>query len=446
MIRDTFIQTIKKYGLINKGETIIIAISGGSDSIVLTHLLHQIKEKWDLKLYGFHLDHCTRNGASHEDAAFVKKHLEKLDIEGYFYSVDIKEKYKHQKLSFEEAARKERYQLLDALYNKLNADKIALGQNLNDQGETLLFRLFRGSGLVGLTGIDYLRDKKYIRPIMELSKEEIEKFCEKQEIPYAVDKTNFETIYSRNKIRQELIPYIKENFNSNIEHTLARTAELLTEENDFIQQQVEKAFDVQCRRLDGRLVVSLEDFDKNHIAVKRRLIRKMIEFLTEQLKNVSFHEVQSVVEMIETRKTGKYREVNGVIFRIEYDRLVVFVEEDRDQKSTMQKSLKVNVLSKWDKQVLDIDQTIVIDYGKVQGKLTIRTRQPGDIFQPLGMEGTKKLKDFFIDEKISRFERDNILLVCDEENIIWVVGYRMSHKYRVTKDTRQIAKLSLVSC
>ncbi|MEA1974583.1 MAG: tRNA lysidine(34) synthetase TilS, partial [Bacillota bacterium] len=311
MIVEKFKKSINERKIIEKGDSIVIAISGGPDSVAMTSLLLSIKEEYDLKLYGVHLDHLTRGGKSTEDAKFVKEFLKEKDIESYIFTKDISKMARELNISFEEAGRLERYSIFKKTMKETNSNKIALGQNLNDQGETILFRLFRGTGLDGLTGIEYKREDNIIRPILDLTRKEIEKYCEENALITRRDHTNFEPIYSRNKIRLKILPYVKENFNSKIDETLWRTANILREDKLLIESIVDDYFEKNVVIDGSDYFVKINKFNLQLNALKSRLIRKIIFQINNSIEGLSYVNIKEILELIEEKSTGKFKVIKG---------------------------------------------------------------------------------------------------------------------------------------
>jgi tRNA(Ile)-lysidine synthetase, N-terminal domain len=232
--------------MLNKGDKIIIALSGGPDSICLAHMLSKIKDIYGITLYAAHVNHCLRGQEADEDEEYARSFCSENNIEFYSRRIDIKVMAKEKNLSSETAGREARYAYFDELKATLKADKIALAHNLNDQAETVLMRIMRGSGMEGLYGIKPVRDGIYIRPILGLSRSEIESYCKENNLTPRIDKSNLENIYNRNKVRLELIPYIQENFNKDIVNTLSRLSYIISRDNDFIEGFAKNRYDKYC--------------------------------------------------------------------------------------------------------------------------------------------------------------------------------------------------------
>jgi len=437
------LQTIKKHNLINVNDKIVVAVSGGADSVALLHGLHALKDTYNLELFVCHLNHQLRGEDADGDAGYVKELSDSLDIKSYIYSRDVASLAKEMKMSFEEAAREIRYALFDEVLLKTGATKIAVAQNMNDQAETILMRLFRGSGLEGLTATKFKRDN-IIRPILATSRENIEKYCLENQLNFRTDHTNFETDYSRNKIRLELLPYVKEHFNEKVIEKLFDTTQLLSDDLQFIEKHVDAIYN-KCVLTDRVLLSDLELDD----AILSRVLRKIIDE-SVSLKGISSEHIKELMTMVKLKKHGNERKVKTLTFEISYDKLLFFSDDPSSLEMVNldnyidYNGYRLEKLKAVNKK--DIN-TITIDEDKLKGNLSVRTRKPGDRFSPLNMKGTKKLKDFFIDLKIPAHERDDILLLCDEEQIIWVVGYRLSDLYKVdsTTENKISFKLSKIS-
>ena len=234
-MKNKVLNTIKKYNLIQENDKIVIGVSGGPDSICLLHILNGLKEKLDFEIVVAHINHMIRKEAE-EETQYVKNFCDKLGIKCYIKRIDVIDKSNKEKIGTEEAGRKARYDFFEEVLNTVNANKIATAHNENDNAETVLMNIFRGAGTSGLKGIEPIRDNKYIRPIIECERSEIEEYCRVNKLQPKIDKTNFENVYTRNKIRNVLIPEIKKEFNPNIIESLNKLSILSRQENNFIQK------------------------------------------------------------------------------------------------------------------------------------------------------------------------------------------------------------------
>ncbi|MDR5659120.1 tRNA lysidine(34) synthetase TilS [Serpentinicella sp. ANB-PHB4] len=448
-------ETIKREKLIEVGDKVIVGISGGPDSVCLLHALHSIKEDLKIDLYAAHLNHNFRGIASQLDAHYVSQLCERLNILCFIKSEDVSEFAKKNSLSLEEAGRIKRYQFFEEVSEKVGvSSKIAVAHNLNDQAETVLMRFLRGTGTEGLTAIHFKRGK-IIRPLLNVKRKEIEDYCFLHKLDPRIDGTNLEPIYHRNKIRIELIPYLKENYNPNIIETMARMAEILKHDSSFMEEQGKIAFnDAVLSEENNVIVLSVEKIKQKHAALKPRILRLATEKLMGRKEALEYKHIQSILNILEKGDTAKRLTLPlGISFRTSYDKLILSMgESDYDGEyayelepegykyiSEIGQEIHIKVLEKEEKVAISRDKYLkYFDYDKVKNNLLIRNRKEGDRFWPLGLSGSKKLKDFFIDYKIDREKRKLIPLVCDGEEIMWVVGYRMSEKYKITDSTKRI--------
>ena len=228
-------NTIEKYNLIQNGDKIVIGVSGGPDSICLLHILNSLKEKYNIRICVAHINHMIRENAK-IDEQYVLDFCKKIDVPAFVLHSDVLNLAKQQKISVEEAGRNVRYNFFDEILEKTKSNKIAIAHNCNDKAETVIMNVLRGSGISGLKGIEAKRDNKYIRPLIECTREEIETYCKENNLETRHDESNDENIYKRNKIRNIVIPYIKEEFNSNIISTINRLSLVATQEDEYINK------------------------------------------------------------------------------------------------------------------------------------------------------------------------------------------------------------------
>ena len=455
-----------KHCMIEKGDKIIVALSGGPDSICLIHMLSKLRDKYDIKLYAAHINHCLRGKESDEDESYAEKFCEEIGIEFYSKRVDINEMAQKLNMSSETAGREARYNFFEELKFKLGANKVALAHNLNDQAETVLMRIIRGSGIEGLQGIKPIRDGIYIRPILVLSRSEIENYCEENRLNPRTDKSNFENIYNRNKVRLELIPYIKENFNKDIINTLNRLAGIVSRDNEYMESIAQEKYLVYCVT-KGNIVTLSGELVKEQEAIVSRVIRKALLEIKGDLKNIELIHVNDIIELF-TLGTGKGIHLPGGIHaeNIYGDINIYKYNKDKANKATKENYLlleknhstyeiptvksvnennafiRIRLVEKGENINFSEDTLKkYFDYDKIKRSITLRYRRQGDRYTPYGMKGSKKVKDLFIDLKIPKDERDSIPLICFDEEIAWVVGYSVSNNYNVTKSTKNILEI-----
>ena len=271
MLKEEVLKTIETYDLIEKNDKIVIGVSGGPDSICLLHVLYGLKEKLGIEIVVAHVNHMLRDVADLE-TEYVQSFCKKLGIECYVKKADILEISKTQKKGTEEVGRQVRYDFFDEVAKKTNSNKIATAHNSNDRAETVILNILRGSGLSGLKGIEPIRDNKYIRPLINTDRQDIENYCNDNKLEPKYDKTNNENIYTRNKVRNTVIPYIKKEFNPNIIKTINRLSSLATEENEYLQAITKQEFENLLIEKTENIILDLHKFNSLNLVIKRRLI------------------------------------------------------------------------------------------------------------------------------------------------------------------------------
>ena len=292
------IETIKKYNLIEDGDKIILAVSGGPDSISMLDILYKIKqnESINFEIIVAHVNHMIREEAM-EDAIYVKDFCEKRNIEFYLKSIDVKKIANNNKIGTEEAGRKERYKFFDELAKKTNANKIAIAHNKNDNVETVFMHILRGTGINGLKGIEAKRGM-YIRPLIECERKEIEEYCEENNLEPKIDKTNFENIYTRNKVRNIVIPYVQKEFNQNIIETIDRLSKLVTEEEGYMEKQIENAYkNLLVLETKKEIQLDLKKFNMQERVIKSRLILYTITRIFGSTEGIEKVHIDDIIKL-----------------------------------------------------------------------------------------------------------------------------------------------------
>lgn len=296
---------IKKNNLIRENDKILVAVSGGPDSICLLNILYNLKERLKIELYVAHVNHLIRKEAK-SDAEFVKEFCDSKNIEFFYKECDVKEKAQTEKISTEEAGRNARYEFFEEIANKYNINKIAIGHNKNDLAETLIMNILRGTGTQGLKAI-LNKNGKYIRPLLDVDREKIEEYCEKNNLKPRIDLTNFENNYTRNKIRNIVIPYVKKEFNPNIVETLTRLSQIATEEQDFINLEVEKAYKkILLSEESENIKISGKKFVEIHTAIQKRTILYIINRLFGNTKQIEKKHIEDIIKLINKNIGNKY--------------------------------------------------------------------------------------------------------------------------------------------
>ena len=308
-VEESFLNTCKKFNLISQGDKIVVGVSGGPDSISLVHLLIKYKEKFGCELVVCHINHLIRSDST-DDEKFVENYCQKNGIKFFAKRVDVETLAKENKLSVEDAGRRVRYEFFEEIASKEKANKIAIAHNKNDNAETILLNLIRGTGAKGLEGIRPFDEARHIvRPLINVEKEDIIDFCQKENLEPRIDSTHSQNIYRRNEIRNEILPKLKE-INPNIIETLARTSDIICEENSFISKEVDDKYKELAIIEDKKISYDLKSFNEQAQIIRSSLVLKTIEVLTSERKNVQKINVDDILKMAEKNIGGKQIQIN----------------------------------------------------------------------------------------------------------------------------------------
>ena len=322
-MKQKILQAIKKYNLIQNGDIILIGVSGGPDSICLLHILNELKEELNFKIYVAHINHMIREEAE-EETKYVQEFCKNLGVECFVKREDVLKQSKELKMGTEETGRQIRYNFFEEIVQKTKANKIATAHNNNDKIETIIMNILRGSGTSGLKGIEAIRDNKYIRPLIETDREEIEKYCIKNNLKPKIDKSNNENIYTRNKIRNIVIPYVKNEFNPNIIKTLNRLSEVATEESEYLNKITEKTFneirnnkeqtandvvgthDCAREKTYNQIILDLKKFNNLELVIKRRIILYTINKVLNTTEGIEKVNIDDIIKLCSNNIGNKY--------------------------------------------------------------------------------------------------------------------------------------------
>ena len=306
---DQIINTINKYNLIQKGDKIVIGVSGGPDSMCLLDSLYCLKEKLGIEIFVAHINHMIREEAD-EETEYVKEYCKNKNIKCYVKKTDVEKLAKAQKLGTEEMGRKIRYEFFYEVAQKENANKIATAHNLNDNVETVLMNIIRGSGISGLKGIEIKRKEaniEYIRPIRECERQEIERYCKEQNLNPRIDKTNFESIYNRNKIRNEIIPYLKKEFNPNVLEGINRLSDIAREDEEYFNKIIAKKYEeLKIGENEKEVMLDLREFNKLEKVIKSRLILYTINRTNGNVSGIGKIHIEDIIKLCENNIGNKY--------------------------------------------------------------------------------------------------------------------------------------------
>lgn len=447
-------EYIKRQKLIENGEKIVIGISGGADSICLFHMLFFLKEKWNLTLIPVHINHNLRSTAK-RDEEFAKKFCKERGYQLRVFSKEIKEVAKEKKLTLEEAGRDYRYEVFREVLRQEEADKIAVAHHENDVAETFLFHSIRGSSIQGLGAIAPKKEE-IIRPLLCMTKKEIETYLVENQLEWVEDETNQDNHYSRNKVRNLVLPLLTELNPKAVEH-IANCAEDLREINEYLKNQAKMAFGTCVREEREGLLLLEQPFFALPEVLKREVIKLIYENFVKSLKNIGRIHYDMVLEAF-LYQTGGKRELPGKILWVreplgiyftkagntpeKIEKLWINPEEDGSIRINFNEmEIKIELKRNMKEEILKKTYTKMFDYDKIVGKLCFRSFEEGDYFI-LNAQGNKKsLRRYFIDEKIPVKDRPFVPLLADGNHILWVIGKRISEYYKVTEDTKRILEV-----
>ena len=311
MIKDEVLETIKKYNLIENNDKIVLGVSGGPDSISMLYILNELSKSLNFEIFVAHINHGIREEST-SDEEYVEKWCEKFGIQFFALHVKIEQIAKAQKLGVEETGRKIRYEFFEEIAKKVGANKIAVAHNKNDKAETIIMNILRGSGSKGLCGIQ-AKQNNIIRPLIEVSRQEIEEFCNEKKLEPRIDKTNFENEYTRNKIRNIVIPYIKEEFNPNIVNSLNRLSEIMTEQEEYISEEIEKQYknilinEIKSNENEYNIIVfDLKKFNNLPKLIEKKVILLAIQKLFGTVKRIEKIHLEDMIKLCNNNIGNKY--------------------------------------------------------------------------------------------------------------------------------------------
>jgi len=459
-------EFIREHRLIAGGGKLVVAVSGGPDSVCLLYLLRALRDKLDITLYVAHLNHGLRGAESDADASYVAELAKKLDLQATVEQRDVRAYQRKKRLSLEEAAREVRYSFLAEVAEATGADSVAVGHTLDDHIETILMHLIRGSGTRGLRGLhpcSQWRSGKaaltVLRPLLEVTREETAAYCRRYQLKPRLDTSNLSLSPLRNRIRQQLIPLL-EGYNPQVTDALLRTARIAADDLAVLEEYALKLGRNVVKEQGNTVILQKEPFLGLPTALQRHLLRSAIE---KQLGNLMDIESRHIEEIMAARHKPAGRIItlpDGLTFTIEYDRYLLgsdpaalspfpSIEKEHDLRvpgTTALPGWRINAEVIRQEQVLAERKGYIacFDLDRTGDKLTVRPRRPGDRFQPLGMDQPKKLNEFMIDSKIPRAWRQRVPLVCSPKQIIWVVGWRIDARVSVTENTHNVLRLEMI--
>jgi len=453
-------RTIERYRMLLPGEKVVVAVSGGIDSSVLLHLLYGLSQEHGYCLHVAHLNHVLRAEESQRDAEFVRDLARGLSLEATLRSIAVRDLIQQGSGSLQEHARRARYAFLEEVAEEVGASKIALGHTKDDQAETVLLNLLRGAGMPGLRGIPPVREGRFVRPLIEVTRKEIEEYARFHQIASVTDSSNLKSSYLRNRMRLQLLPLLRELYNPQVADTLAAIASILAAEEELLESMASSHLaSALLEQGEGRVALSVSALLQEPIALQRRILIEAIRLASSTYLHLSHRHIFTLQDLLRAQNGSQLTLPGGMVATKDYDRLTITKGKESPPPAweylvTIDGFIPVPEAGVTLKakirrcQEVNFGQSTpllaFLDMEKIAAPLTVRNRRPGDRFHPLGSAGEKKLKKLFIDAKVSRSQRDKIpLLVCQGE-IVWVIGLRINERYRVRDDTQTVLVVEVI--
>lgn len=463
---------IEQNQMIQKDDRVIAAVSGGADSVCLFVMLVRMAQRGDITLRALHVHHGIRGAEADRDAVFTKELCERFQIPCRIIRKKVKELALQNKMTLEEAGRVVRYQELERYAAEWDEEmqdgracKIATAHHMGDNAETILYHMFRGSGLRGLSGITPVRGRIF-RPLLCVEKEEITEFLKKESLEWCEDSTNQETQYMRNRIRKELLPWVKQYVNAEAVPHIVKSGERIAQAEDFLEYSAAKCYPDIVKKEKNGVRIIWESFEPQHPAIRSCLIQMALEEVCKSRKDIGGVHVEAVQELFKKQVGKELSLPNGIQVKRVYEGVWIKRESEKENTSKIeqiqgeQETSGEKIAGEWIcegenradyyhlttfcyEKGMEIPQnryTKWFDYDKIKDTVSFRHRQSGDFITIKG-GGKKSVKEYMIHEKIPREIRDSIDLAADGNHIMWIVGYRISEMYKVTEDTKTILQI-----
>ncbi len=455
-------QAILVRDLLRQGDRIVVAVSGGPDSVALLACLVALSARWKWNLSVGHVNHGLRGAESDGDADFVKELGDDMGVSVSIRDIRLNKcDAKLSKQSFQAYAREARYLALESILHERNATRLALGHMADDQAETVLMWMLRGCGTGGLSGIPPKRGERIVRPLLDIPRSDIIAYLDQWQLPYRLDSSNTEPMYLRNRLRQDLIPHLKE-YAPGIVHTLSRQAEIIRDDHEYLESMTTEFFQKICMRKDEQqLQLDTITLLALPLAIRRRVVRCAFQQLKGNTQDLRFDVVQRVLDCLDHGQSGWTMKIDDIDIVLEYDRLVFSTKAVILQDNVNPLSLNVAlpgdvvwpstgqrmVLSKHNSEEMARPShklEVYLDADTFTPALRLRSWIPGDTFCPKGFGGRKKkLQDFFSDVKLPRSQRAKVPLLVSPEGILWVGGMREDERFQVSNTTTSVVKATL---
>ncbi len=451
---EKILEYINEHQMLQEGDTVVAGVSGGADSVCLLFVLLKIRETIPFRLTAVHMNHKIREEAG-EDAAFVEALCGTWNCPYRYMEADVEAYALGHHMSCEEAGRFLRYQAFAQVLEEEGAEdgKVAVAHNKNDHAETVLFHLLRGSGLAGMTGIHPVRGR-VIRPLLCVTRPEIEAFLEENQLAYCIDKTNSEDTYTRNKIRHHMLAYAEQEVCSQAVSHIYDTSVIVREALAYVDCHTQMAMERCGVASEKDMIFDVAAFEKEEPLIQKQLLLMAMERLSENRKDISAVHIRLLLGLFTRQGNASVDLPCGLRAYREYGR-VRLAGRERERAESAPGVLRIPGVTRWGGyrfvcQLLPYEKSQIIpqktytkwfDYDKISKYLVLRTRQSGDYLMTRGDGGRKSLKAYMIGEKIPQAERDRIPVLADGEHIVWVVGHRISGHYKTDRQTKTVLQI-----
>ena len=471
-VKDRIKETIDQHHLIERDDVVVLGISGGPDSLCLFQVLLDLSKEMGFQLHGAHINHMFRPGAAEEDQVFVENLCGDNGICCWSQVADCNALAKELKITSEEAGRKVRYDFFADIVQSLACEgilkdhlKVAIAHNRDDQAETILFRILRGTGTDGLAGIEYSnineQGTQIIRPLLDVPRVDIEEYCYQKELQPRIDQTNLVPVYGRNKIRLDVIPYFEEKYNPNIKDALVRMGDIARADRNFLWDCAIEAYgQAMVLERDNEILLNQKKLASLNPAIRNRVIFHTFGKigLVTDISHIHIKEAEKLIlEGVTPQQTDFPK---GYVLRVSYDNIScskdqsLVYDDDKNAKAT----IRVGVLDKNDYErkanVAAFDLDLMEDeFGRrgIENLVCLRQREQGDYIRLPGLKGRKKIQDLFVDMKVPVYYRDGIFMVAIGHEVLWVPSFpgtehkkgRFSGNYKVTETTKRILTVEI---
>jgi tRNA(Ile)-lysidine synthase len=485
-LRRRVLESIRRHCIVPPGARLVVAVSGGPDSVCLVHALRGLITEADIELHVAHLDHQLRGANARADAEYVRSLAESLGLASTIESRDVQSYRSKKRISVEEAAREVRYAFLADVTRSVGASAVVVGHTLDDNVETILMHLLRGTGTKGLRGLQPISELgtpsgsvKVIRPLLGVSRDETEAYCREQGLKPRVDESNRSMSLMRNRVRLELLPVLRR-YNPGVVDALTRIGKIATDESDYLDQETALVWEKVAHRAGDNIVLARGGVLDIHPALQRQVLRRAVSEFVRDLKDIEARHIDELLRALHSPSGRVFELPGGLIFVVERDRYLLGRNAaDLCPFPPLDGAILLNVpgetvTSGWrveaavgegemftggsprplpgeafyggvETAASVLDPCVFVqcfDYDRAGDKLGLRAAQPGDRFQPLGLHGSKKVREFMIDAGIPRSWRSRIPVVVNPGGVVWVVGCRIDERVKVTEAGRRILRLA----